>query len=93
LYNISTDIREKVNVAHKHPEIVTKLTKLAKEGIQKLGEYQQRGSEQRATDSLFPDVPVVVNDRDWKALPLEKIKIAEDNFTGGYHKNKNKKHK
>jgi len=88
LYNISIDVEEKVNVADKHPDIVTKLTKLREEGIRKLGEYKQRGAEQRATGSLFPNVPVVVNGRDWRTLPPEKVKVAEESFTGGYRSKK-----
>jgi len=92
LYDLSTDIAEKVDVASQHPEIVRKLTKLAEEGINKLGEYQKRGTEQRATGTLYPDIPIVVNTTDWEKIPYEKKKEAVDNFTGIPQTKKKKGH-
>ena len=91
LFDLSTDIGEKTDVASEHPEVVSKLTKLAKEGIEKLGEYQQRGSEQRATGSVYPTVPVVVNNADWQKIPYEDKKAAVDNFKGTTPTKKKKK--
>jgi len=92
LYNIVTDVGEKIDVADKHPNIVNKLTALAEEGIKKLGEYKQRGTEQRATGSLFSDVPIVVNTTDWEKIPYQNKKAAVDNFKGGHNARKKKGH-
>jgi len=43
---------------------------MAKTTREELGEYNNRGSGQRPTGTLFPDVPVVSHPRDWKKLPL-----------------------
>ena len=69
LYNLETDKAEKNDVATKHPEVVTDILKLVDPTRASLGEYPTRGSDQRATGSLFPGVPVLSHTRDWDALP------------------------
>lgn len=65
LYNLESDQAESVNVAKENPEIVQLLEKLAEETRKELGEFMERGSGQRATGSLFPDVPVISHEKDW----------------------------
>lgn len=69
LYNLAEDISENKDVAKDHPKIVEKLLKIAENARQELGEFNQRGCSQRATGTLFPDVPVISHPRDWEKLP------------------------
>lgn len=73
LYNLSDDVSETNDVSKDHPEIVEKLLKIAKNARKELGEFNKRGTEQRATGTLFSDVPVVSHPRDWDKLP-ENVK-------------------
>lgn len=98
LFNIEDDKAEKKNLAAKHPEVVSELVKLAEQARQELGEYGQRGSEQRATGSLFPNVPIVTNMSDWNALPkskkqeaLSQFKPTKEKPSGSKKSKKNKK--
>lgn len=69
LYDLSSDKSESNNLASANPERVSEMLKLAQVTELKLGAYQARGSEQRATGSLFPEVPVVSNFKtDWPKL-------------------------
>ncbi|MGJ8654722.1 MAG: sulfatase family protein [Opitutaceae bacterium] len=61
LYNLRTDVAEKVDVAAQHPERVSEMMALAEATRLKLGEVGQLGSEQRPTGTLFPEVPIVGN--------------------------------
>jgi len=79
LFNLKTDKAESNNVAGDHPEIVQQLTALAETTRGELGEFMQRGHAQRATGSLFPDLPVVSHEKDWHTVAsaaAEKI-LAE----------------
>lgn len=69
LYNLETDLAEQQDVADRHPERVLKLVKLAEETRLRLGEFGERGSEQRPTGTLFPEVPILSNQaQDWDPL-------------------------
>jgi len=69
LYNLVTDVAERKDVAVAHPERVTEMMTLADAMGLKLGEYMKRGSEQRPTGTLFPEVPIVSNHvTDWVKL-------------------------
>lgn len=69
LYDLSTDKSESVNLAEANPERVSDMLKLVEATELELGSYQSRGSEQRATGTLFPGVPVVSNFKtDWPKL-------------------------
>ncbi|MGD7654420.1 MAG: sulfatase family protein [Verrucomicrobiales bacterium] len=84
LYNLATDKAEANDVAARHPERVAEMMALAAKMRAKLGEYQQRGSEQRPTGSLFPEVPIVTNHAtDWPKLSDEEKGRAKTEFTGG----------
>jgi hypothetical protein len=52
--------------------VVADLTDLADSIRLELGDYMSRGSEQRATGSLFPEVPVIMNQSDWNSLSLQE---------------------
>lgn len=65
LYNLRTDQSETTDVADRHSGIVQQILKIAKMTRSELGEYRQRGTDQRATGSLFPDGPVVSHEKDW----------------------------
>jgi arylsulfatase A len=47
LYNLETDVAEKVNVIADYPEVVEKLMALAQKGREDIGDYQLKGSGQR----------------------------------------------
>ncbi len=47
LYNLETDIAEKVNLIDDYPELVETLMALVEEGREDIGDYQHRGSGQR----------------------------------------------
>ncbi len=58
---------------------MNELTKLAGEVRQNLGEFMQRGRQQRSTGSLFPDVPVISHQKDWGTLePATVEAIAQE---------------
>lgn len=73
LYNLFNDVSESINVAQENPKIVAKLLAIAEEARKELGEFNKRGSGQRPTGSLFPEVPVISHPRDWDKLP-ESVK-------------------
>lgn len=77
LYNISSDPSENINIADQHPKLVQTLLKEADNIRAKLGEYNARGTEQRATGNLFPNVPVITHMKDWDVLEDELKKEAE----------------
>ncbi|MCG8310240.1 MAG: sulfatase-like hydrolase/transferase [Cytophagales bacterium] len=77
LYDLSADVAETNDVSKEHPEIVGKLLKIAEQARKELGEYNQRGSGQRPTGTLFPEVPVISHPRDWKDLPKEVRNIVK----------------
>ena len=68
LYNLASDPGESTDVSASNPDVVSNLAALA-EGIEPLfGAYMERGSEQRATGTLFPEVPIFQNLSDWNSL-------------------------
>lgn len=71
LYNTAKDTAEQENVAKENPRVVQHLLSLAENARGKLGDYNQSGSEQRKTGTLFPDVPILGNPKDWNKLPEE----------------------
>ena len=80
LYNIDVDINERTNVADRYPDIVAELSQLRSQMQSKLGEHMQRGSEQRATGTLFPEVPIRGNLTDWEKLTDEEKGKAKSLF-------------
>lgn len=68
LYDLAVDSGEEVDLAESYPGVVDNMTKMANQFRQKLGAYKQRGSQQRPTGSLFPEVPVITNPTDWNKL-------------------------
>lgn len=92
LYNLAKDVAEQNDVAAQHPERVAAMMELAEKTRPKLGEYMQRGSEQRPTGSLFPEVPVVSNHvTDWRKLSDKEKGRAKTEFKGAKNSNKKKK--
>jgi arylsulfatase A-like enzyme len=71
LYNLNDDESESTNVAEENPSVVQEMMQLTKSARQNLGEFMQRGSSQRPTGSLFPDVPVISHEKDWGTLAPE----------------------
>ena len=89
LYNLANDAAELKDVAAQHPERVSEMIALADATRLKLGEFGQRGSEQRATGSLFPEVPVIGNHMlYWDKLSDEEKGRAKTEFIGGRTKAK-----
>ncbi len=81
LYNLVTDAGEKTDVAAQHPERVAEMMGLAEAARLKLGEFGMRGSEQRPTGTLFPEVPVVGNHvLYWNELSDEEKGRARTDF-------------
>lgn len=68
LYNLHKDQAESTDVAADHPEVVQEMMGLAAAARKELGEFMQRGREQRPTGSLFPDVPVISHAKDWGTI-------------------------
>ncbi|MGJ8644430.1 MAG: sulfatase family protein [Luteolibacter sp.] len=93
LYNLASDVAEMKDVASEHPERVSELMALADTMREKLGEFGQRGSEQRPTGTLFPEVPIIGNHAlYWDKLSDEEKGRAKTEFQSGHKlKNKNKK--
>ena len=93
LYNLKTDIAEKNDVAAKNPERVSELLAIAETARLRLGEFKSRGSEQRATGTLFPEVPILSNQsQDWDALP-DSVKGRGKTEFKPAHANKKKRKK
>ncbi|MEO0452521.1 MAG: sulfatase [Verrucomicrobiota bacterium] len=81
LFNLQQDPKEKRDVAADHPERMAEMIQLAEETRLKLGEYGMRGSEQRPTGTLFPEVPIVSNQaQDWNPLTDEEKGRAKTEF-------------
>ncbi|WP_166831131.1 sulfatase family protein [Thalassoroseus pseudoceratinae] len=68
LYNLHTDKAETTNVAADNPSVVNELVELGDAIRKELGEFMQRGRQQRPTGSLFPNVPVISHEKDWGQL-------------------------
>jgi len=69
LFNLRDDPGETTDVASSNPEFVQRIQAEAEAVRQELGEFMQRGSAQRPTGSLFPDIPVISHEKDWGAVP------------------------
>ncbi|MFC7338756.1 sulfatase [Haloferula chungangensis] len=81
LYNLETDAAEQQNLAAQHPERVKEMMALAEATREKLGEFMQRGSEQRPTGTLFPEVPILSNEQqDWVKLSDEEKGRGKSEF-------------
>ena len=91
LYNINDEKAEKVNRAADFPEKVAEMTALAESTRERLGEYMQRGSEQRPTGTLFPEVPIVSNQQqDWSKLSAAEKGRALTEFESATPKKREK---
>ena len=91
LYNLATDSGEKKDVAAEYPERVSEMTALADETRRKLGEFGVRGSQQRPTGTLFPEIPILSNQaQDWDVLSDAEKGRAKTEFkeTNSAHKTK-----
>ena len=93
LFNIEDDVAEKKDMAAEKPELVKEMLKLVAEMKLSLGEYKKRGKDQRATGTLFPNVPIVSTSNDWKKIPYEQKKEAVDQFPKKGQKSKKTKMK
>ncbi|VGO13198.1 Arylsulfatase [Pontiella desulfatans] len=92
LYNLKTDVAEQIDVAAQHPERVSEMMALAESARTKLGEVGQRGAEQRATGTLFPEVPIVGNHvLYWDKLSDKEKGRAKTEFTALKTKRKKSK--
>ena len=81
LYNLTNDAAERNDLAAENPELVSEMMKLAKETRKKLGEFGIRGSEQRPTGTLFPEVPLLTNQaQDWDKLSDEEKGRGKSEF-------------
>ncbi|MCL4124916.1 UNVERIFIED_CONTAM: hypothetical protein GTU68_064625 [Idotea baltica] len=98
LYNLATDVSEKQDVAALHPERVSELRALAEQTRLKLGEFGVRGSQQRPSGTLFPEVPILSNQaQDWDPLSDKEKGRGKSEFKNAPKpkpkKNKSKKPK
>ena len=94
LFNLATEPGEKTDVAAQHPERVSQMMKLAEETRQKLGEFGERGSEQRPTGTLFPEVPILSNQaQNWDPLPDVEKGRGKTEFKGRTSPRRNRKGK
>ena len=75
LYNLSTDEAETTDVAADNPDVVLGMMELAEAVRENLGEFMQRGSFQRPTGSLFPDVPVISHEKDWGTIDSARANL------------------
>ncbi|MEI6891442.1 MAG: sulfatase [Pontiella sp.] len=83
LYNLAMDVGERQDVASQHPERVSQMMALAEATRLKLGEFGMRGSEQRPTGTLFPEVPILSNEKqDWAPLSDEEKGRGKSEFKG-----------
>lgn len=84
LYNLSKDVAEASDVASENPERVSEMLALAESTREKLGEFMKRGSEQRPTGTLFPEVPVLSNqEQNWVPLSDEEKGRGKSEFKKG----------
>ena len=89
LYNLVTDVAEQQDVAAQHPERVSKLMELARQTRLELGEFMERGSEQRPTGTLFPEVPILSNQaQDWDLLSDADKGRGKTEFQGKHNASK-----
>eukprot|EP00903_Cladosiphon_okamuranus_P004146 g4144.t1 len=87
LFNLAEDAAEENDVANQNPERVSEMMALAEKAREKLGEFGKRGSEQRPTGTLFPEVPILSNEaQDWAKLTDEEKGRAKTEFKHGKKK-------
>jgi arylsulfatase A-like enzyme len=85
LYNLASDQAEKNDVAAQYPERVAEMMALAENMRLELGEFGMRGSEQRPTGTLFPEVPILSNqEQDWNQLSDEEKGRGKTEFQGAH---------
>ena len=60
LYDLETDVAEKVNVLAQHPEVVERLTALAQKARADIGDYQVKGSGQRTPGRVEDAKPLML---------------------------------
>ncbi|MDP0492408.1 MAG: sulfatase [Verrucomicrobiota bacterium JB023] len=81
LFNLAQEPAEETDLANDHPERVAEMMSLVERTREKLGEFRQRGSEQRPTGTLFPEVPILTNQKqDWDKLSDEEKGRARSEF-------------
>lgn len=81
LYNLKSDKAESSDLSSANPDKVVELQKLAETTRGKLGEFMERGTEQRPTGSLFPEVPIMSNQKqNWDSLSDEVKGRAKTEF-------------
>ena len=92
LYNLAKDLAERQDVAAEHPQRVAALMALADEARLRLGEFGVRGSQQRPTGTLFPEVPILSNQaQDWDPLSDAEKGRAKAEFKAVHSANKQTK--
>ncbi|EMI43298.1 sulfatase [Rhodopirellula sp. SWK7] len=74
LYNLQTDCAESRDVADANPELVEQMIEFAEHARESLGEFNQRGTDQRPTGTAVADAPVVSHGKDWPSVDLETRK-------------------
>lgn len=90
LYNLRTDREETTDLSSTNPEIVQKMLELAESKRRELGEYMQRGSQQRRTGSVVPGAPIISHEKDWGMVAPAMVEtIARERQKR--HPNENKK--
>ncbi|MDF1753361.1 MAG: sulfatase [Verrucomicrobiales bacterium] len=94
LFNLAEETAESVDVAAKHPERIKEMLALAETTRKKLGEFGERGSEQRPTGTLFPEVPILSNEvQDWAKLSDEEKGRGKSEFKPAHRPAKKRKGK
>jgi arylsulfatase A-like enzyme len=63
LYDLETDVAEKINVIAQHPEVVERLTALAQKARADIGDYQVKGSGQREPGMIEDARPLMLRPR------------------------------
>ncbi|MGI9542576.1 MAG: hypothetical protein ACR2MX_04910, partial [Cyclobacteriaceae bacterium] len=53
---LETDVGESRNLAREHPEILQRLTELAHEARQDIGDYGRKGKNSRSIGSTYPEL-------------------------------------
>ena len=92
LFNLATEASETTDLAAQHPERVSHMMRLAEDTRFKLGEFGERGSEQRPTGTLFPEVPILSNQaQDWNPLPDAQKGRGKTEFKGTHASRKKPK--
>ena len=94
LYDLAADVAESRDVAAQHPERVSDMMALADGTRKRLGEFMVRGSEQRPTGTLFPEVPILSNQgQNWNPLPDEEKGRGKTEFKGRHSANQRTRRK